>query len=213
MVMQTKTLPLEYKVGEEAGARKITGYGSIFGNVDSYGDIVIKGAFAESIKKRAPKFLAQHDSDAILGRWMVTREDERGLYLEGEFARTPMGDEYYELAKMGAIDGLSIGYSTIDSDLDGDKRRLLKKINLWEVSLVTFPANELATLTGVKTLGIERGLEKYLRDAGGLSRNEAKKFISGGYQALGQQRDAEAEALQRAAASLAAFYQSLNKGY
>ena len=203
--LQTKSLSLEVKVMEENGTRKISGYGAIFGNEDSYSDIILPGAFAESLSKRPyPKFLAQHEWDEVLGKWTLAREDERGLYLEGEFAKTSAGDDYYELCKMGAIDGLSIGYATIESETDAKSRRLLKKLDLWEVSLVTFPANELATVTGVKSLKIDRELEKFLRDAG-VSRKDAKTFISGGYNALGIQRDAEAEAQKAAAEMFAAF--------
>ena len=193
--LQTKSLSLEVKVMEENGTRKISGYGAIFGNEDSYSDIILPGAFAESLGKRPfPKFLAQHSWDEVLGKWTLAREDERGLYLEGEFAKTSAGDDYYELCKMGAIDGLSIGYATIESETDAKSRRLLKKLDLWEVSLVTFPANELATVTGVKSHKTEREFENFLRDAG-YSRDAAKTITAHGYKALGNQRDAEAEEL------------------
>lgn len=202
--IETKTTNLEIKLLDD-GSRKVSGYGATYGNVDSYGDIIMPGAFAESLAERPfPMFLAQHDADDILGKYTLAREDERGLYLEGVFAKTPLGDEYYELVKMGAINSFSIGYNAIESERDEKGNRLLKKLKLWEVSLVTFPANELATVTGVKALKIDRELEKFLRDAG-ISRKDAKKFISGGYNALGIQRDAENEAQKAAAEKFAAF--------
>lgn len=172
------------------------GYGSIFGNVDSYGDVIVAGAFAESIqalkaKNRMPALLWQHRSSEPIGVYTDVREDSVGLYVEGRLAlKTARGAEAYELLKMGAISGMSIGYVTREDSYDKlTQIRTLKKLDLWEVSLVTFPANDMARVDGVKAgdLG-PKEFERLLRDAG-LSRSEAKALMSGGYQAL-TQRDA-----------------------
>lgn len=190
-----KHVCLEMKVANDE-TRVISGYGAVFGNVDSYGDIILPGAFADSLATRGmPKMLAQHDTDDLPGIWQKATEDARGLFVEGMFARTPLGDEYYELSKIGAIDGLSIGYSVDEYEVNKNGNRILKKLTLWEVSLVTFPANEQATITNVKNApDTEREFEKFLREAG-YSRDAAKTITARGFKALSGQRDAEAEAL------------------
>lgn len=206
MTREYKHVSLEMKVAEQDGARTISGYGAVFGNIDSYGDIILPSAFADSIARRgAPKMLAQHDTDDVLGIWQSTVEDARGLWVSGLFAKTPLGDEYYELCKMGAIDGLSIGYNVIDSEYNKEGNRLLKKIELWEVSLVTFPANEMATITNVKRAPeTVREFERFLRDAG-YSREAAKIIAESGFKALSGQRDAEANDVTTAAKMLADY--------
>ena len=208
MTREYKSVRLEMKVATD-GTRLVSGYGAVFGNVDSYGDIIMPGAFTESLAKRGlPKMLAQHDSDDILGVWQKANEDMRGLYVEGIFAKTQLGDEYYELSGMGAIDGLSIGYSVDEYEVNKEGNRILKKLTLWEVSLVTFPANQMATITNVKNAPeTERDFEKFLRDAG-FSRAAAKTITAHGFKALSGQRDAEDDA-QRAAKRLAEFLTNL----
>ena len=103
--------------------------------------------------------------------------------MEGKLAlKTARGAEAYELLKMGAISGLSIGFVTRDDSYDRVTGiRTLKKVDLWEVSLVTFPANDAARVSGVKSIDTIASLsdaESYLRDAGGLSRREATALVS-----------------------------------
>ena len=191
MKMQHKNIHFEIKVVDEA-SRTIEGYGAVFGNVDSYGDIIMPGAFANSLKKaRKPRMLCQHQWDKVIGVWDEVREDARGLYLKGTLAKTPLADEYYELLKMQAIDGFSIGYTTIESEKQDDKR-LLKEVDLWEVSIVTFPANEEARVTGVKSSPhvTEREFEEFLREAG-YPRDAAKIIIARGFKALTDLREAD----------------------
>lgn len=136
----------------------VTGYGSVFGVTDSYGDIVAPGAFAASLvdwraKGRLPKMLYQHDSFAPIGNWTEMVEDNIGLRCTGQLLLTvEKGRETYELLKAGAIDGLSIGFQTVERTWNGDtKTRTLNKVRLWEVSLVTFPSNDQARVSGVKS--------------------------------------------------------------
>jgi HK97 family phage prohead protease len=131
--------------------REIKGYGSVFWNVDSYGDVIMPGAFTPSLAKRAPLMLDHHDSSKVIGRWDVFREDERGLYLEGRLADTPRGNETYTLLRMGALRGLSIGFRMLASRPNKSGGRDITAAEVWEVSVVAFPANELAAVTSVRS--------------------------------------------------------------
>ena len=129
------------------------GYGSTFGNVDLVGDAVQKGAFLDSLKKRMPNLLWQHKTDMPIGKFDIAREDDKGLYLQGRLPKSvQLSREAGELLKMGAINSMSIGFQIVDSDRDKDGVNIIKKVNLWEVSLVSIPANQLALITGVKAV-------------------------------------------------------------
>lgn len=180
------------------------GYGSVFGVKDSYDEIVEQGAFAESLaahksKGTMPALLWQHRSGEPIGVYTDMEEDSIGLKVSGRLAlKTARGAEAYELLKMKAISGLSIGFMTREDAYDKVTRiRTLKKVDLWEVSLVTFPANDASRVQGVKNIeAIEsiRDAERYLRDAG-LSRSEAVAIVSR-IKSLGQ-RDADGDELKR----------------
>jgi len=161
------TCPFEIK-SDNSNDGVITGYGSVFGNVDSYGDIVARGAFAKSIaavKSRATAWLAmllQHgdetsDGKMPVGIWTGMDEDERGLRLQGKLANTKRGRDVYALLKMvprPALDGLSIGYRCTEYEMHGKgspARRTIKAVGLVEVSLMTFPADKFARIVGVKS--------------------------------------------------------------
>ncbi len=158
------------------------GYGSVFGNKDLGNDVIEAGAFAKSLKKRKPqnvKLLYQHKSDMPIGVFDEIKEDEHGLVVKGRLAlKTQAGAEAYELLKMGALDGLSIGFRVNPKEVSYDKRgnkRIIKEVDLMEVSLVTFPMNPQATVRSVKGEEISiREWENGLRDAFSLSRSEAK---------------------------------------
>lgn len=169
----------------------IEGYGSIFGNTDSYGDIVAAGAFSRTLANaeksgRMPAMLWQHNPDEPIGVWTGMKEDKRGLFVTGQLADTQRGREALTLTKMGALTGLSIGYSTVKFEYDQAKDvRTLTDVDLWEVSPVTFPANDKARISAVKAASemSEREIEEILRDAG-FSRKEAKAFIAEGFRGL-----------------------------
>ena len=183
------------EIGEEKGM--FSGYGSIFNNKDLGNDVVLAGAFAQSIGRKgakAVKLLYQHKQDEPIGVFDEIIEDQKGLKVKGRLAMgTQRGREVYELMKMGAIDGLSIGYRVDDKGYDYDKRRrrrMLKSVDLMEISAVTFPMNPKARIQAVK--GAERTVrdwEQFLRDEGSLSRTEAKAAASAVSKAL-EQRDA-----------------------
>jgi HK97 family phage prohead protease len=179
-------VPFQVKSVGDDGA--FTGYGSVFGVVDSYKDLVDRGAFRDSLsewerKGRMPALLWQHRSGEPIGVYKTIREDEHGLFVEGRLAlKTARGGEAYELLKMGAISGLSIGYVTREESLDRVTGvNTLKKLDLWEVSLVTFPANDSARVSSVKTIeaiGSLKDVEGYLREAGGFSRSDATALVA-----------------------------------
>ncbi|MCF3596118.1 HK97 family phage prohead protease [Rhodobacteraceae bacterium LMO-12] len=124
---------------------RIEGYASLFDACDQGGDIVKKGAYAASLKRlraegRNVKMLWQHDPAQPIGIWSEVREDEKGLYVKGHLLDSVgRGREAAALIEAGAIDGLSIGYRTVRASKNDKGRRLLTELELWEVSLVTFP--------------------------------------------------------------------------
>jgi HK97 family phage prohead protease len=154
---QTKRLafPVELKeVDGQAGV--FTGYGNVFGVVDWYREVVVKGAFKKTLKdkKQSGKpivLLWQHDSKTPIGT-LEAVEDDHGLLVTATLTLgVQAADEAYLLLKSGAIGAMSIGFNTVKDDLDAKTGiRYLKEIALWEVSLVTFPANEASTVSTVK---------------------------------------------------------------
>lgn len=135
---------------DEAGltvtkGREIEGYASLFGACDQGGDIVAPGAYAASLKRlegdgRRVKMLWQHNPTEPIGIWDEVREDARGLYVKGRLLKeVARAREAAALIEAGAIDGLSIGYRTVKAGKTTKGLRLLSELELWEVSLVTFP--------------------------------------------------------------------------
>ena len=191
--LETYDLPLEIKLLGDTG--EIEGYGSIFGVVDSVNDIVAKGAFEMSLREHkaagtSPKMLWQHDPGKPCGIWTDFSEDSKGLHLKGKLLKeTTLGKEAHEFAKAGAVTGLSIGFRTkryeyqTDSDI-----RVLTEVDLWEVSLVTFPALKVAGLTAVKSALTERRVEEILRDVG-FSQKQAKAMVGAWKQTSAPHRD------------------------
>lgn len=178
-----KTLSLsdcDIKMSGDEG--RFAGYASVFGGVDSYGDTIVKGAYEYSLKKHGkPKMFVQHESWGLpVGKWLTVKEDDHGLYVEGEF--TPgmrRAQDTLAALKHGTVDGLSIGYALKQGDYEdlADGKRLIKRVSLLaEVSVVTWPADTAARvdLTSVKSAvdAIEtiRDFERFLRDAGGLTK-------------------------------------------
>jgi len=180
---ELKKLVFESEIKAESSKGVFTGYGSIFGNEDQGNDIMQKGAFTKSLVNRPVskvKMLYQHKTDEPIGVFTDMYEDSKGLFVKGQLAMgTQKGREAYELLKMGALDGMSIGFRA-DPEKQGyneNKRgvRTLKEVDLMEISLVTFPMNESALIETVKGNAKNiREWEKILREAGGLSRTEAK---------------------------------------
>ncbi len=139
----------------EAGT--FAGYGSVFDVVDNQKDIVLPGAFRDTLAARGDtvKLLWQHDMGEPIGRIENIMEDENGLYVQGRLMLDlSRGREAYSLLQEGVVQGMSIGYSPVRYRIDPDTGvRLLEAVDLYEVSLVTFPANEAAQITVVKHAG------------------------------------------------------------
>lgn len=191
MAIKHKSFPLQVKEVSDKG--EFSGYLSVFGNVDSYREIVMPGAFAESLaewkqKNRLPPILWQHNSERPIGPFTKMEEDERGLYVEGRLLVDDVKDakEAYALLKNQVIGGMSIGFRTVGQEWDEDERvRRLTKLDLWEGSIVTFPANEEAQVEAIKTalnggeLPTLKDFEKFLREAG-FSKTQATAIASHG---------------------------------
>ncbi len=197
---QTRSFALQIKAAGEDGT--VEGYGSVFGVRDAYDDIIAPGAFMKSLEEHKaagtlPAMLWQHDSSEPVGVWTEMVEDEKGLRLKGQIAiETTRGKDARALLKMGALNGLSIGFMskqwTYDRDTDV---RTLTEVDLWEVSLVTFPANRSSRITNVKAADVDslttvRQLERALRDAG-FSDSEAKAFVAKAKRIATDERDAQ----------------------
>lgn len=185
--MQTKQrldVPLSLKSVSDSG--EFEGYGSVFGVKDSHDDVVMSGAFAASLRawsdrKALPALLWQHRMDEPIGVYTEMKEDDVGLYVRGRLLidDDPLAKRAHAHMKAGSLTGLSIGYVLKDWEYDRSKEAfLLKEIDLWEVSLVTFPSNDEARISDVKN-ALARGeipeqkkIERVLRDVG-LSRKGA----------------------------------------
>ncbi len=186
--MEHKDFNLEIKAIDETGV--FSGYASTFGNEDLGGDIVQKGAFTKTLTKGADSVLMfyQHDSAEIIGEFTQLKEDSKGLFFEGKLFIDDIkrAQETLFLMQKKKLKAVSIGYRIESKGFDSDGRRLLKEIDLKEISVVTFPMNELATIDSVKAVEelTEREFEKSLRDVVGLSQKQAKALMSGGFAAM-----------------------------
>jgi HK97 family phage prohead protease len=134
------------------GPDEFEGYASLFGVPDGAGDIVMRGAFAASLRRRPParvRMLYQHSATDPLGVWQEIREDRRGLYVRGRLTLdVQRAREVHALFADGALDGLSIGFRTVRARKSGSNR-LLNEIELWEISVVTFPLLAGSSVTAV----------------------------------------------------------------
>lgn len=182
--MRTKHFDFQVKLGDlEEGV--ISGYASVFGNVDSYGDIVVKGAFSRSIEKigRTGKVISvfyghnMEDPRANIGRVVELREDNRGLFFKAQLDLSggTYGRLVYEQLKDGRLDSLSFGFSVIDG-ANTEAGYELRDLELYEISVVPIPANREALITEVK--------------AGRAISSKNMNLIRRAYEALGELLDA-----------------------
>lgn len=192
MIKVQKTLSLsevELKSSGEGGALTFEGYASTFGNVDSYGDTILKGAYANVINSGSmPKMFFNHKSwELPIGKWLKMQEDDHGLFMKGEL--TPglsISSDVAAAMRHQTLDGLSVGFGITKSDyFVQDDVRFIKNITLLkEVSPVIFPADDSARvdLSSIKSelesLESLKDLEHFLRDAGGFSINLSKALVS-----------------------------------
>lgn len=203
MKLKHRQVPFAFKAVKDDGT--FEGYASVFGNADGYRDVVMPGAFADSLVKwkeqdAMPPILWQHQSFSPIGATTEIAEDGKGLKVSGQLLikDVQQAREAYALAKAKVVRGLSIGYDPQEEEYDGktNVNRLLK-VDLWEYSFATFPANTEATITQVKSLLAGGDLpslsefEDFLREAGSFSRSQAKAIAGHGLVRLLEQRDAD----------------------
>jgi Escherichia/Staphylococcus phage prohead protease len=224
MKSERKSVRFQFKFVDEATAPgTFEGYGSVFNNEDDGGDLILPGAFAGAIqrhqtKSAMPKMLLNHGSmgglfggndpmaDLPVGCWNMMSEDTHGLQCKGRLINldTESGKRIYGAMKEGELDGQSIGYRVGEftrGTKPNEPRRTIKTIKeLPEISLVTFPMNDLARNTAVKAADIRtvREFEDFLRDVGGFSHAAAKSIARAGFKAA----DAEPSGLEAFVASL-----------
>ena len=191
MNYQYKSVPIEIKELDDEGY--FEGYASVFDTKDEYNDVVVKGAFKKTLEDRGDsiKMLWQHDSKEVIGSYTSMYEDDYGLKVYGQInMEVQRGHEAYSLMKMGAIDAMSIGYTTIQEEYKDmeyedeygknmhERVRVLKELKLYEISLVTFPANEEAMIEQVKELNVEqqKAVSDYINS---LQSNEESNITPG----------------------------------
>ena len=207
--MNKKDLSFEIKAVSDDGL--FSGYASVFDNVDSYGDIVRKGAFVESIgeweaKGKMPPILWNHDPSDPIGVYTKMQEDDKGLFVEGRLLidDVPRAKQTHALMKAGVIDGLSIGYRVKEYLYNVDEEVTdLIKLSLREVSIVTFPANPETRIEAVKSrldageLPTLSEFEKFLREAG-FSKSQATAIAGHGLRKLLSDSAPEAKSIRNA---------------
>lgn len=200
--LEQKRAPFECRKLSDTG--QFEGYASLFGAEDLGRDVVRKGAFAKSLAHRGAegvKLLFQHDPSEPIGVWDRVQEDQNGLHVQGRLLmEVARAREVHALMKAGALDGLSIGFHTKRARIDRKTgHRHLLEVDLWEISIVTFPMHPDARIRSVKRMGSgvvmpsPRDIEHSLRRDAGLSRSQARALIAGGYKTLRPLRDADPE--------------------
>lgn len=201
-----KSVAFEYKFAA-GDTGSFDGYGAVFNNEDAYGDMIMPGAFTKTLAEhqargKMPKMLLNHGSmggglfgssdpmaDVPIGKWTHMAEDSHGLQVKGQLINldTERGKTIHGAMKEGQLDGLSIGYKATDfarGTKENEPRRTIKEIKLYEVSPVTFPANDQAMVSAVKAAGqikTIREFENFLRDAGGFSHSAARAIAQSGF--------------------------------
>lgn len=177
------------------------GYASLFNREDLGRDVVVPGAFRDTLAERGPRgvrMLFQHSPAEPIGVWLALAEDAKGLRAEGRLmADVARAREVLSLMRAGAIDGLSIGFKAVRARRDpASGVRRLEKVDLWEISVVTFPmlpGARVSTLKGAPfagTMPTEREFERWLMQDAGLSRSEARALMRSGLKGLAAMRDA-----------------------
>lgn len=162
--------------------RQFRGHGATF-DLDRGGDRIAPGAFRKTLAEyqsagRWPPMLWGHDMSRVCGRWLDMKEDRDGLAVVGELVKTPLGDEVHELLKTGAVSGMSIGYVARDADFDRDGVRILREIELLELSVVAVPMNDSARVVAAKAeFDHIRKWERHLQTVG-FSKRQAVRLAS-----------------------------------
>ncbi len=193
------TVTLDLKSVTDDGV--FEGYASLFNREDLGHDVVLPGAFVETLRQRgvgAIKMLLQHNPSEPIGVWDEIREDERGLFVRGRLmTAVAKAREVLALMRAGALDGLSIGFKPVRGRRDHRSGvRRLEKVDLWEISIVTFPMLPGARVANVKARPFatapptQRQFERRLTRDAGLTRTEAHAVMGAGFSGLKALRDA-----------------------
>lgn len=189
------------------------GHGSVFGNVDLGGDVVLPGAFKRTLAEHKsegtlPAMFWMHDPSRVAGKWLDMYESDTGLITKGELAPTDLGKEIHTLLKMEAVKGLSIGYIPTMTDYTNDGTRLIKEVDLLEVSVVSIPMNPKAQIAHVKSrlsaLGeyvpredemaeLKRECERFFRDKG-FSKKVARQYAANVFSGSGETPELKTDA-------------------
>jgi HK97 family phage prohead protease len=208
---EVKFCPFDLKQVDMEGT--FEGYASLFNRQDMGRDVVLPGAFRSSIAKRGAggvRMLFQHDPAMPIGVWQRLYEDARGLFVRGRImTEVAKGREVLSLMRAGALDGLSIGFRAEEGARDRRTGvRRLKAIDLWEISIVTFPMLSEARVSKVKAsaaprrLPTEREFERWLTQDAGFTRSQARAVMRSGLKGLDPMRDAgESPAMQQVLAT------------
>lgn len=201
--------------GVDAKSGEFSGYGAVFGNIDSHGDVIVPGAFAKSLgewreRGRLPSMKLMHGTaltvftgdDLPIGVWTDMAEDAKGLYVKGRLSGmdTDFGRRVHALMTDRALGGLSIGYKAVRFTRGQGKdepRRRLEEIRLFEVSVVDEGSNDRALVDDIKAANITtiREFEEFLRDAGGFSHAAAKAIAARGFKAADPRDEDGADAI------------------
>lgn len=177
--LEFKSFDITEHKADESGNLIITGYGAFFGNVDSHGDIIQQQAFETTIQMRGERiaFCYQHDIWNPIGKIKVLREDQKGLWLEVMLSAAE--EDIQTKVKEGILKELSIGYRVVASRnevRDGKEVRILERVDLFEISLVTIASNPLSVITGMKSEESKNYLESEYNRVLAIVRNENVKF-------------------------------------
>ena len=186
-----------------------SGYASLFGKEDMGHDIVLPGAFKPSLDRRGIagiKMLYQHDPNEPIGVWTEIYEDKAGLFVKGHLLPdVARAKEVLSLMRAGALDGLSIGFKTVKARQDkANGTRRISEVDLWEISIVTFPMLPEARINSVKNrmgsaLPTQREFERWLTQDAGFTRAQARTVIRDGFKAVAVKQDAAGRANDGAA--------------
>jgi len=178
---EIKSFDMEFKASDEG---IIEGYAAFFDNVDSYNDVILKGAFTNTIADDMPnmKVFWNHDWKGVpLGRPSQLQETNEGLFFSAKLNNTTTSLDVKEAIKAGDVNKMSIGYSVIDSEVkkvDGQLIRYIKEIKLYEVSPVNFPANDMADITGYKNEDGEIEMNKITEMLSNIKANQSKELCT-----------------------------------
>lgn len=207
-MLEHKTLSLSNcQIKTDIGDGRFSGYASVFGLVDSYGDTILPGAYKETLEKNGiPKMFLMHNSNELpIGKWISAKEDDYGLQVEGELTLgMTRANDAFAAMKHETLDGLSIGYMLKKGDYSPSQEqeggRIIKNVSLLvEISPVVFPADKAARIdmssikSEVDSIETIRDFEYFLRDAGGFSKGLTNALISRARVLFGHRDDGQNE--------------------